>query len=271
MRREARGLWRGGGRPSRARLFEALLAAHGQAQRWASASRTGQAPCVPSGLGNAHAALAADLATLNGFLPVDVWAMRPATFADLVDRLGADVVTLRRLPRVNELAARLGGLGLDPLLAHARQVGAEPDALVSMFDHCWYASILDHVSFADPRVGAFDGPMHSRAAADYRAGDHAHIASTATRVQRAVAEHVVAARDAYPEESRPADPAVVRRRATHDDRAEAVLGDEPAGRVAAPTGRRAVLRRRGLRRGVPGHAGRRGAGDHAGAAGRGRR
>jgi very-short-patch-repair endonuclease len=200
LRKEARGLWRGGGRPGRGTLFDALLAAYEQGQRWARASRTGQAPGVPSGLGTAHAALAADLAALDDLLPVDVWALRMPAVADLVDRLASDVGTLRRLPRINELSARFAGLGLSPLLDRARDV--DPDALVSMFDHCRYASILDQVSFADPRVGAFDGPMHSRAAADYRASDHAHIGSTATRVQRAVAEHVVAARDAYPEESR---------------------------------------------------------------------
>jgi len=79
---------------------------------------------------------------------------------------------------------------------------ADPARAVAMFDTCWYASILEYLGFADSRIGAFDGALHSRTADEYRAADHAHLDSTATRVLRAVAEHVVAARDAYPDESR---------------------------------------------------------------------
>ena len=202
LRREARALWRGDGQPSRHQLFEALLAAQNQAHEWAGRSRDGQAPRVPADPGDAHRALTADLAALDDLLPGDVWALRETELTALVGGLVADVVMLRRLPRINELGAALRGHGLDPLLAVARRDGADPDAAVRLFDRCWYASILDRVAFADPRLGAFDGDLHSRTAADFRSSDHAHIASTATRVQRAVAEHVVTARDDYPEESR---------------------------------------------------------------------
>jgi very-short-patch-repair endonuclease len=205
LRREARGLWRGAEPPARSRLFEALLAAYDLGQRWERASRPGQLPRLPAGLPaatQAYTAVAADLMALDQYLPAEVGALCAAEAADLTARLVADVATLRRLPRINELAEHLRDAGLGPLLARVRPPGADPDTAVAMFDRCWYASILDHVSFTDPRIGAFDGEMHSRTAVDYRASDHRHIASTATRVQRAVAEHVVAARDAYPEESR---------------------------------------------------------------------
>ncbi len=199
LRAQARELWRGADRPSRQELFEGLLAAREQAERWSRLSRTGQPPRVPAGL-RAHAAVLADLAALDAVLPADVWQLCAAEAADLAARLVADVVTLRRLPRLGQLRAHFAALGLEPLLARLR--GADPDAAVATFDYCWHASILDHVAFTDPQVGAFDGELHTRAAADYRVSDHAHIGSTATRVLRAVAEHVVAARDAYPEESR---------------------------------------------------------------------
>src|SRR4051812_40854265 len=195
LRREARGLWRGTGSPSRRELFDGLLAAHQEARRL---------PTVPVDLdlGPAHRALTADLAALDALSPDDLWARSDVELSALVGALAADIATARRLPRLNELAADLAERGVDPLLPWIRRAGADSDAATRMFDESRYASILDQVAFADPRLGAFDGGLHSRAAADYRASDHAHIASSATRVQRAVAEHVVATRDAYPEESR---------------------------------------------------------------------
>ena len=67
---------------------------------------------------------------------------------------------------------------------------------------CWHASILQHLNFTDPRIGAFDGPLHTRTVEEFRTADHAHIDATASRVLRAVAEHITRTRDAYPDESR---------------------------------------------------------------------
>src|SRR5439155_5362256 len=46
------------------------------------------------------------------------------------------------------------------------------------------------------------GDVHRRLAADYRTADNTHIDTSAIRVLRAVAEHVVRVREEYPDESR---------------------------------------------------------------------
>ena len=65
----------------------------------------------------------------------------------------------------------------------------------------WHSSVLDAVSLADPEVGTFDGPSYSRTVSEFRAADVRHIETTPARIRRAVAEHVIATRDAYPNES----------------------------------------------------------------------
>src|SRR5204862_393500 len=91
---------------------------------------------------------------------------------------------------------------------HAGQPGADAgwradaDVAAAVFDACWHASILQHLNFTDPRIGAFDGPLHTRTVEEFRAADRQHIDATASRVLRAVAEHITHTRDRYPDESR---------------------------------------------------------------------
>jgi hypothetical protein len=59
------------------------------------------------------------------------------------------------------------------------------------------SSILETVSVADQRVGAFDGDAHRRVVEEYRIADHAHLKSTSLRVRRAVAEHATTRRVAH--------------------------------------------------------------------------
>ena len=197
LRKEIRAVKRG-----RGRLVDVLQRADALARRWAQVARDGGPPRLPAELPAAREAyerLARDLTALS---TVDLAALSPDEAQRTAERLAADERTVRRLPRLNALAADLRRLGLDPLLAELAAERADPDAAVAAFDHCWYASILEHVGFADHRIGAFDGVLHDRAAAEFASSDHEHIRTTATRVLRAVAEHVVATRDAYPDESR---------------------------------------------------------------------
>jgi hypothetical protein len=197
LRRQTRSLRRG-----RGNVVDALRRADALARRWAQVASDGGVPRVPDSLAPARAAyerLAADLAVLSF---VDFAALTPDEAQQLLERLAADERTARKLPRFNALAGSLRRAGLEPLLAELSAARAGSDAAVATFDHCWYASILDHVGYADHRIGAFDGVLHSRTVAEFAGADHEHIATTATRVLRAVAENVVATRDAYPDESR---------------------------------------------------------------------
>src|SRR5262249_52690666 len=116
--------------------------------------------------------------------------------------LAGDERTLRKVPRLGELAETFNSLGLDPLVADLEGRRPHADMASAVFDACWYASILQHASFADPRIGTFDGEVHSKTAEEFRDADTRHIHATATRVLRAVAEHVTQVRDEYPDESR---------------------------------------------------------------------
>jgi hypothetical protein len=197
LRRQASALGRGLGR---AALFERLSAALDQRSRWVGPGP----PRVPAGWAAAraaHDAVEADVAVLARVLPeVDLAAMPlPELFA-FAGRLAADDRALRRQPRRLQLAATLDERGLGPFVGALRASGgADP---VGEFDACWYASIAEHVSFDDPRIGAFDATTHERVVTEYRSADTAHLDAAAQRVLRAVAEYIVAARDAHPDEDR---------------------------------------------------------------------
>ncbi|MFF5229946.1 AAA domain-containing protein [Dactylosporangium sp. NPDC000521] len=203
MRKQAAQLWRGPGSPSRQQLFTGLSTA--LAQRSWFASNGGQ-PRLPAEYARARAAfqqLDEQVAQLHAFVP-----HLGLAGADL-DRLGAvlpglagDERTLRRVPRLNELGAGFTALGLDQLVADLGGRHADADLAAAVFDACWHASILQHLGFTDDRIGAFDGAQHTRTAAEFRAADHQHIDATASRVLRAVAEHITRTRDQHPDESR---------------------------------------------------------------------
>jgi len=204
-RKEAASLWTGGGKPSRRALFDGLSAALAQRQQWMRAATDRGLPRLPAELDRARAAfdlLDRELAALQAFT-----AHIPLSTMDL-DRLGrilaglaGDERTLRKVPRLNGLAEEFNRLGLDPLVADLEGRRPDADLAGNVFDACWYASILHHLSFVDPRIGTFDGAGHSRVAGDYRSLDHQHLDATSRRVLRAVAEHVVRVRDDYPDES----------------------------------------------------------------------
>jgi very-short-patch-repair endonuclease len=223
LRKQAAQLWRAPGKPGRRQLFEGLSAALAQREQWAraatdqfatnrpagfaSSSRTltGQ-PRLPAELDRARAAFDAldtEVMALSAFVP-----RLPLSTMDL-DRLGrvlaglaGDERTLRKVPRINELTATFNALGLDPLIADLEGRRPDADLAGAVFEACWYASILQHLNFADPRIGTFDGPLHSRTVDEFREADSRHIDATAVRVLRAVAEHITEARDEYPDESR---------------------------------------------------------------------
>ncbi|WP_432980575.1 AAA domain-containing protein [Dactylosporangium sp. CA-233914] len=205
MRKRAAQLWRGSGNPSRRQLFEGLTAAQTQREQWARMAADGGTPRQPSELPRARAAF--DLLDRQVQELQQYCAHIPLLTLDL-DRLArglaslaADERTLRRVPRMNELAESFANAGLHQLVEDLQARRADADQTAAVFDACWYASILQHLNFTDPRVGAFDGPLHARTVAEFRDADRRHIDATATRVLRAVAEHITHTRDQYPDES----------------------------------------------------------------------
>lgn len=206
MRKQAAQLWRGPGRPSRQQLFTGLTTALAQRAQWTRATADGGPPRLPAELARARAAfeqLDVQAAQLQRYVPhVNLAGMDLDRLATVLSGLAADERTLRRIPRLNELGAAFTGLGLDQLVADLAGRRPDADLAAAVFDACWHASILQHLNFTDPRVGAFDGPLHTRTVEEFRASDRAHIDATASRVLRAVAEHITRTRDQYPDESR---------------------------------------------------------------------
>ncbi|MFI5913548.1 AAA domain-containing protein [Dactylosporangium sp. NPDC051541] len=196
FRKQAAQLSRGGGTPSAQQLQEVLR----QREQW------GGVPRLPSDLPRAKAAfeqLDGQVSGLLRFCPhLPLATMDLDRLGRVLTSLAGDERTVRRVPRLNELSLAFTEAGLEDLVEDLRARRPDAEQAAAVFDACWYASILQHLNFTDPRVGAFDGPLQSRTVAEYRDADHRHIDATATRVLRAVAEHITHVRDEYPDESR---------------------------------------------------------------------
>ncbi|MEV4518071.1 AAA domain-containing protein [Dactylosporangium sp. NPDC049525] len=206
MRKQAAQLWRGPGSPSRQQLFAGLSTALTQRAQWTRAAADGGPPRLPAELARAKAAfeqLDTQVTQLQRHLPhLGLAGLDLDRLGTVLAGLAADERTLRKVPRLNELGAAFSGLGLEQLVADLAARRPDADLAAAVFDACWHASILQHLNFTDPRIGAFDGPLHTRTVEEFRAADRAHIDATASRVLRAVAEHITRTRDQHPDESR---------------------------------------------------------------------
>ena len=188
-----------------AALRSACAYAAEQRRRWAERSVAGGLPRPPGdlpGVVGTYNQLATELDALGAWLPRQEVEQQPvARLADLLERLLADRATLTRLPELHRLGQALGRAGLSGLLAALRRRRLPGPRCLEALEHAWLASILDHVGVTDPRVGAFDGELHSQTVAEYRAADADHVETTAIRVRRACAELATRASDDHPEES----------------------------------------------------------------------
>jgi very-short-patch-repair endonuclease len=206
LRKEAAALWRGSGKSNRAQLFRDLSAALEQRKEWKKYALDGGEPRLPAELGRARddfRAFDEDLRQLSAYVPrLSLSAMDLDRLGRSLDGLASDERTLRKIPRMNELAAAFDRMGLDQLIVELEGRRADADTAGALFDYCWHASVLKQIEFSDPRIGAFDGGLQDRIVAEYRYADRRHIDATTNRVLRAVAEHITAARDRYPDESR---------------------------------------------------------------------
>lgn len=201
-RREAQALWRVG-KPQRAELHDALVAARGRLAAWARrALRRGSPRTVPdlAETRARYAGLRAELDRLQGYLPDrDLAALTPDVLDKTLRGLAADPA-LERLPRLAELTSRAAEFGLRPLLLEltARRVPVE--LAPSVAEYARLTSLLEHIRATDPRYGEFDGAALRRTAADFRADDARHVATNGHRVALLAAERLGAAAGARPEQ-----------------------------------------------------------------------
>jgi very-short-patch-repair endonuclease len=203
-RKTALSLWRSS-KPSPAMLYTAIAAAAQQVLTWRGAAADGGRPHLPTdlvGTEGAFGQLCAEMQAVAGW--AGTGSLDQLSIPELEGRLRAllaDTQTLSRLPELARLRTALRGAGLESLVQEIAHRHLSTDQALACADHVWLSSVLDTVSLADPRVGAFDGQAHLRTVDQFGASDRAHISTTAVRVRRAVAENATRARDAYPEES----------------------------------------------------------------------
>jgi hypothetical protein len=192
-------------RPNGARLHQDLGEVKGLLVDWQSVCTDGGIPRLPSDLGEAdgtYGQLRAELGQLELALGQDeLEELGPEHLADRLRVYLADRTNLYKLPELHRLSVALDRAGLQDLLVELRQRNLTIEQATACLRFVWHSSVLDAVSLADTEVGTFDGPAYSRTVAEFQDADVRHIETTPARIRRAVAEHVITARDAYPTES----------------------------------------------------------------------
>ena len=134
-----------------------------------------------------------------------------------LDALVGDFNTPHRLPRRHAIEKMLADRGVTPLLQELRVDNASSRLWPDRFDAAWLRSCLDDAYASEPELAAFVGRTHDQLVEEFRQLDQQSIRSASDRVRRAHAEHVVAARNANPEQD-----ALVRREVAKARRHKAV-------------------------------------------------
>jgi very-short-patch-repair endonuclease len=202
-RKVAAALWLA--KPSTTELLVTLQKAANHQVQWAELSVDGSAPRIPSDLAETSAAyqrLGIELRAVGAFVGSILSTeatIQSSTAA--VDELLADQTTLYKLPPLRDLFLRLCDLGLRPLLNEAATDDLEPALAMERLRYMWLSGILETISFSDPIIGGFDGASHSRIVEEFSVADRGHINAGPERVQRAVAENAVKARNTHQGES----------------------------------------------------------------------
>ena len=202
-RKEVRALCRPGGPGSPSALRAAVATASEVQRRWRHrSSGPVRLPSDLPALAGAVRQLAGELETLGRGLGRDDLAAAPMSdLRTLVAALVADFGTLSRLPELARRRQSLEQRGLGALVEEIRSRGLAMTAALECLEHVWLSSILEAVSLADVRVGAFDGDAHRHHVGEFRQADEAHVNANAQRVRRLVAERATAVRDEFPRES----------------------------------------------------------------------
>jgi very-short-patch-repair endonuclease/DNA polymerase III delta prime subunit len=204
-RKAAKQFWCAAGRPSRHQLHSALLEAHDVASQWGAHALDGGTPRLPAALLDVHGRfdqLTRELAALGAYLSgTDFAAMPTADVQSALTTLTRDERTLRKMPRLNELAGGFQRAGLDPLIADLRLRRMDATSAVATLEVCWYRSILERAGFDDPAIANFNGRLHDTNAETFRTADTQHISQATLRVRRAAAEWLVTTRDTCDDQS----------------------------------------------------------------------
>jgi very-short-patch-repair endonuclease len=202
-RSRALGLRRPGGASVRP-LADEMRDAADQERRWGARASAAAAPRAVAGLGDVGTHLKAMLdgvAALNTLLGrSDLHQLQLAELGTFLDRLAADDLTPRRLPRLRQIERQLQARGVGPLVDELRRTQPAATLWPAWFRSAWLASCLAAAQAADPAIAGFNGRTHDQFVAEFESLDRQRLELTVARVQRAYAERVIEVMNRFPEQ-----------------------------------------------------------------------
>ncbi|WP_203729926.1 AAA domain-containing protein [Paractinoplanes durhamensis] len=189
----------------RTEMYQGLVAAADQRDRWRKLSRQEATPQTLAGTGlcmSSFTQVRDHLAAVAACAQVDGLERRSATDAETtIAELQGDRDTLFRMPDLNQQQQRFRALGLASLLDDLaiRHLGAAEAAEILL--RAWNQVVLDEMRIRVPYLGQFVGQQHAAVIEDFRAADASHVAYAAARVRRKVAVRLRKTRDEYPDQN----------------------------------------------------------------------
>ena len=172
-------------------MHAGLLAASQQRQELRELAGGDIRPRVPRGIPEAVAeyrALSAELQALRPVLDTtpdggDLEGMLVEELEARLRALGEDQDSLVDLPARTRADDELRAAGLGELLDDLRERRVPPEIVGLEFDLALWATILQDLAGADALIGAHDGDVLHRIAADYRVADRQYVAAGASRLR----------------------------------------------------------------------------------------
>ena len=163
-------------------------------------------PRVPRGLDDTIeriTAAAESLASLqkHGVLVDSDTTAEPVTaLAATLDRLASSSDVAQKLPRIRELES---GFRTADVMSLLEQAGRSYPASMAAraVEHAWLSRVLEDLSFTDQRLSGFDSDRATRVRDEYAQFDRQHLGVAPMRLRRRIAESVISAMDAHPEEA----------------------------------------------------------------------
>ena len=162
-------------------------------------------PRIPDGLDHAIESLAAvaeshdSLTALNLLANDNGHANSIEALSSTLQRLLASPDVAQKLPRIRELESGFQAAGVMPLLERAGHDYPAASAARSV-EHAWLSRVLEDLSFADLRLAGFDSKRATRVRQEYAELDRQHLGTTPLRLRRRIAENVIHAMNARPEQ-----------------------------------------------------------------------
>ena len=172
---------------------------------WRAAASDAVLPAEPPGTADARAALKSveteldlisDRSAADESLLQLSWNLLDARLEGLAQKR----YTLARLPQLRELRNTLSGYGLAGLVNCAVDEEWDPVGARELFRLIWFRSLLDEVRIRDRDLDRFNAAGQTRAVVSFAESDREHVRRSPTRVRRAWAEAVIAARNEHPDQ-----------------------------------------------------------------------